>query len=181
MDIKPIKTKADYRAMLKEIDSLMGAKYLTPEGERLDVLVTLIEAYEAKHYPIDLPDPVEAIMRLPIALSRPAVAPSANATDEPAHRQAARNYGLSARFIKLVKASAYLQNGDTSKSAPLAKLRIQCLARSSHRQAKLRVGRPCSICGAVRLALCPQENRGESSQPHPPHGKVQRTDECQAV
>ena len=61
MDIKPIKTKADYRAMLKEIDSLMGAKYFTPEGERLDVLVTLIEAYEAKHYPIDLPDPVEAI------------------------------------------------------------------------------------------------------------------------
>jgi len=45
------------------------------------VLVTLIEAYEAKHSAIDLPDPVEAIMRLPIALSQPAVAPSANATD----------------------------------------------------------------------------------------------------
>ena len=61
MDIKPIKTKADYRAMLKEIDTLMTAKLHTPEGERLDVLVTLVEAYEAKHYPIDLPDPVEAI------------------------------------------------------------------------------------------------------------------------
>ena len=61
MDIKPIKTKADYRAVLKEIDTLMTAKLHTPEGERLDVLVTLVEAYEAKHYPIDLPDPVEAI------------------------------------------------------------------------------------------------------------------------
>ena len=61
MDIKPIKTKAAYRAVLEEIETLMAAKYLTPEGERLDVLVTLVEAYEAKHYPIDLPDPVEAI------------------------------------------------------------------------------------------------------------------------
>ena len=61
MEIKPIKTKADYRAVLKEIDTLMTAKLHTPEGERLDVLVTLVEAYEAKHYPIDLPDPVEAI------------------------------------------------------------------------------------------------------------------------
>ena len=61
MDIKPIKTKADYRAVLKEIDTLMTAKLHTLEGERLDVLVTLVEAYEAKHYPIDLPDPVEAI------------------------------------------------------------------------------------------------------------------------
>ena len=61
MDIKPIKTKADYRAVLKEIETLMAAKLHTPEGERLDVLVTLVEAYEAKHHPIDLPDPVEAI------------------------------------------------------------------------------------------------------------------------
>jgi HTH-type transcriptional regulator/antitoxin HigA len=61
MDIKPIKTDADYRAALKEIEGLMTAKLNTPEGDRLDVLVTLVEAYEAKHYPIDLPDPVEAI------------------------------------------------------------------------------------------------------------------------
>jgi len=61
MEIKPIKTKADYRAALKEIDVLMGAELNTPEGERLDVLVTLIEAYENKHYRFDLPDPVEAI------------------------------------------------------------------------------------------------------------------------
>jgi len=61
MHIKPIKTKADYRAALKEIESLMTAKPNTPQGERLDVLVTLVEAYEHKHYPLDLPDPIEAI------------------------------------------------------------------------------------------------------------------------
>lgn len=61
MDIKPIKTDADYRAALKEIEGLMMAGPDTPEGEKLDVLVTLVEAYEHKHYPLDLPDPVEAI------------------------------------------------------------------------------------------------------------------------
>ena len=61
MDIKPIKTDADYRAALKEIESLMMAIPDTPEGEKLDVMVTLIEAYEAKHFPMDLPDPVAAI------------------------------------------------------------------------------------------------------------------------
>ena len=61
MDIKPIKTDADYRAALKEIETLMMAEPDTPEGEKLDVLVTLVEAYEQKHYPLDLPDPVEAI------------------------------------------------------------------------------------------------------------------------
>ena len=61
MDIKPIKTDADYRAALKEVESLMTADAGTAEGDKLDVMTTLIEAYEAKHYPIDLPDPVEAI------------------------------------------------------------------------------------------------------------------------
>ena len=61
MHIKPIKTKADHRAALKEIEALMMARRNTPEGDRLDVLVTLVEAYERKHYAIDLPDPVEAI------------------------------------------------------------------------------------------------------------------------
>lgn len=61
MNIKPIKTDADYRAALKEIESLMMAQPDTPDGEKLDVLVTLVEAYESKHYPLDLPDPVEAI------------------------------------------------------------------------------------------------------------------------
>ena len=54
MNIKPIKTKADYRATLKEIETLMDALPNTPQGERLDVLVTLVEAYEKKHYPLDL-------------------------------------------------------------------------------------------------------------------------------
>ena len=61
MEIKPIKTKADYRAALKKIETLMTARAKTPEGDRLDLLVTLVEAYEKKHYPLDLPDPVEAI------------------------------------------------------------------------------------------------------------------------
>lgn len=61
MNIKPIKTDADYKAALKEVESLMMAKPDTPEGEKLDVLATLIEAYEAKHFLMELPDPVEAI------------------------------------------------------------------------------------------------------------------------
>ena len=62
MEIKPIKSEADYRATLREIEGLMGAEAATAEGDRLDVLVTLVEAYEARHYPMDDPDPVEAIM-----------------------------------------------------------------------------------------------------------------------
>ena len=61
MNIKPVRTKADHRAALKEIESLMNARANTAEGERLDVLVTLVEAYERKHFPMDMPDPVEAI------------------------------------------------------------------------------------------------------------------------
>ncbi|HEX6834676.1 MAG TPA: transcriptional regulator [Rudaea sp.] len=61
MNIKPIRTKADYRGALAEIESLMTAKARTPQGDRLDVLVTLVEAYERTHFPMDLPDAVEAI------------------------------------------------------------------------------------------------------------------------
>ena len=61
MDIKPIRTKADYRAALKDVESLMTAKANTPEGDRLDVMATLIEAYERAHFPMDLPDAVDAI------------------------------------------------------------------------------------------------------------------------
>ena len=61
MNIHPIKTETDYQATLKKIGRLMMAKPDTPEGDRLDVLVTLVEAYEAKNHPLDLPDPVEAI------------------------------------------------------------------------------------------------------------------------
>jgi HTH-type transcriptional regulator / antitoxin HigA len=61
MEIKPIRSKADYRAALKEIEGLMSAQSGTAQGERLDVLATLVEAYEKKHFPMDLPDAVEAI------------------------------------------------------------------------------------------------------------------------
>ena len=61
MDIKPIRTKRDYGAALKRIEGLMGARKGSPHGDCLDVLVTLVEAYEARHFPLDLPDPVAAI------------------------------------------------------------------------------------------------------------------------
>ena len=61
MDVAPIRTKRDHRRALEEIEALMDAKRGTSEGDRLDVLVTLVEAWEAKHYPMDLPDPVAAI------------------------------------------------------------------------------------------------------------------------
>lgn len=61
MEIKPIKTDADYRTALKEGESLMSAEPNTPEGEKLDILVTLIEAYERTYFPLDLLDPVAAI------------------------------------------------------------------------------------------------------------------------
>lgn len=62
MNIKPIKTKADHRAALAEIEQLFNAKRGTPEGDRLDVLTTLVEAYEARHQPVPPPDPIEAIL-----------------------------------------------------------------------------------------------------------------------
>ncbi|MET3793186.1 antitoxin component HigA of HigAB toxin-antitoxin module [Aquamicrobium terrae] len=60
-DLKPIRTKADYDEALAEVERLWGADSGTPEGDQLDVLATLIDVHEAKHYPMDLPDPVEAI------------------------------------------------------------------------------------------------------------------------
>ena len=62
MEIKPIRTEADYEAALEEIGRLLGAAYGSPEGDKLDILVTLVEAYEEKHHPIPPPDPIEAIL-----------------------------------------------------------------------------------------------------------------------
>ena len=62
MRIRPIKTEADYEAALKEVELLFDVKPGTPEADRLEVLTTLIEAYEGKHYSIPLPDPIEAIV-----------------------------------------------------------------------------------------------------------------------
>jgi HTH-type transcriptional regulator/antitoxin HigA len=61
MNIKPIHNEDDYRAALRQIETLMNAHENTPEGDLLDILVTLVEAYERKAYPMSLPDPVEAI------------------------------------------------------------------------------------------------------------------------
>lgn len=60
-EVKPIRTDADYEAALAEVEQLWGAKNGTPKGDRLDVLATLIDAFEAEHYPMDPPDPIEAI------------------------------------------------------------------------------------------------------------------------
>jgi HTH-type transcriptional regulator / antitoxin HigA len=60
-EVRPIRTKRDYEAALKEVERLWGAKLGTRDGDRLDVLATLLDAYEAEHYPMDPPDPIEAI------------------------------------------------------------------------------------------------------------------------
>lgn len=62
MDIFPIKTETDYQRAMSEVEALWGADMDTPEGDRLDVLLDLVEAYESRHYPIDPPDPIEAIL-----------------------------------------------------------------------------------------------------------------------
>jgi HTH-type transcriptional regulator / antitoxin HigA len=60
-DLKPIRSGADYNQALAEVERLWGAAGGTPEGDRLDILATLIDAYESDHFPIDPPDPIEAI------------------------------------------------------------------------------------------------------------------------
>ncbi len=60
-DVKPIRTEADYEDALSEIARLWGAEANTPEGDQLDVLATLIDAYEGQRDPMDSPDPIEAI------------------------------------------------------------------------------------------------------------------------
>ena len=62
MDIKPIKSERDYELALQRIDQLMDATPGTPEGDELDILATIVSAYEDKQFPIDSPDPVEAIL-----------------------------------------------------------------------------------------------------------------------
>jgi HTH-type transcriptional regulator/antitoxin HigA len=60
-DVRPIRTEADYDAALAEVERLWGAKAGTPKGDRLDVLATLIDVYENENFPMDPPDPIEAI------------------------------------------------------------------------------------------------------------------------
>lgn len=59
--LKPIRGEKDYEAAMAEVESLWGAKNGTPKGDRLDVLATLIESWETANYPMDQPDPIEAI------------------------------------------------------------------------------------------------------------------------
>jgi HTH-type transcriptional regulator/antitoxin HigA len=63
MEIRPIKTEKDYKAALREVSAFFDNEPVpgSAEGDRFEVLITLVEVYEAKHYPIDLPDPVDAI------------------------------------------------------------------------------------------------------------------------
>ena len=61
MNVRPIRTEADYDAALEAIDGLMGAEPDSPEADRLEVLVTLAEAYENRHWPVNAPDPVSMI------------------------------------------------------------------------------------------------------------------------
>lgn len=61
MRIRPIRSEADYDAALHRVEELWGSPSATPEGDELDILVPLIEAYEREHYPIDLPSPIDAI------------------------------------------------------------------------------------------------------------------------
>jgi HTH-type transcriptional regulator/antitoxin HigA len=61
IDVKPIRSTADHRSAMAEVKRLWGSKSGTPEGDRLDVLATLIDVYEAQQEPIDRPDPIEAI------------------------------------------------------------------------------------------------------------------------
>jgi HTH-type transcriptional regulator/antitoxin HigA len=61
MQLKPIKTDADHEAALAEIERLWDAEEGTADGDRLEILTTLVEAYEESHFPMDVPDPIEAI------------------------------------------------------------------------------------------------------------------------
>lgn len=63
MEIRPIRTEEDYKTALREVSNYFESEPLpgTPDGDRFEILLTLVEAYETRHYPIDLPDPVEAI------------------------------------------------------------------------------------------------------------------------
>jgi HTH-type transcriptional regulator/antitoxin HigA len=61
MEIRPIKTEKDYNTSISRIEVLWGATKDTPQGDELDLLITLVESYELKHYPIAPPDPIDAI------------------------------------------------------------------------------------------------------------------------
>ena len=59
--LKPLRSERDYESALQDVERLWGAKSGTPKGDHLDILATLIDAYETEHHPMDPPDPIEAI------------------------------------------------------------------------------------------------------------------------
>jgi HTH-type transcriptional regulator / antitoxin HigA len=61
MELKPIKTEADYRAALRRVEVIFDAKLGTPESDELEILGLMVDDYENKHYPIEAPDPIDAI------------------------------------------------------------------------------------------------------------------------
>lgn len=86
-EIKPIRTKRDYDAALKEVERLWGAKSGTADGDWLDILATLIDVYEAEHYPMDPPDPIEAIQVSHGAAGADASRPGRDYRDPDSHRR----------------------------------------------------------------------------------------------
>ena len=62
MDIRPVRTKRDYERALRRIETLMNAEPRTEEGDELEILATLVDVYEEKHFPVGAADPVEAIL-----------------------------------------------------------------------------------------------------------------------
>ena len=120
VDIRPIKTDQDHRAAVEEIDRLWGAAEDTPEGDRLDILATLVDAYEDQRWPVADLDPVEAIEAAmahegrtradlaaltPRAPRNPAAPAAADAPDDPQDRgrmasaRAGSGQGISARGL----------------------------------------------------------------------------------
>lgn len=125
MDIKPIKSEADYEATLVEVAQLMNAEPGTPEYDRLDVLTTLVEAYEEKAHPIEAPDPIEAIKHILEArgLTEKELEPilgSRSRTWEIMHRQRALSLKMIRRLHEELNIPAealiqpYERNGDAA-------------------------------------------------------------------
>ncbi len=100
-EVRPIRTKRDYEAALKEVERLWGSKIGTRAGDRLDVLATLIDAYEAEHYPMDPPDPIEAIkfrMEQQGLTRRDLEEIIGTRTRRPARRKVGKSRGLTAQM-----------------------------------------------------------------------------------
>ena len=127
MEVKPIRTEADYEATLKEIEKLVEAQPGTPKGDRLEVLVTLVEAYEAKHYPVPEPGDPAAVLEYYMesrGLSRSDLIPYLG-SKERVSEVLNRKRGLSLEMIRRLHAGlgipADLIMGKPVRNAPLTR------------------------------------------------------------